>query len=323
MRLLGFTSMAALVLALIPFQARGGGFQPDGKDVKAISDEYKTIHLPLSAKAARTWIALHETMVKPYPEKTPLRNVVQSLQRQIQGKDGQPAPFQFYLDPTTLQEMEIRAEATVSAPFLGDDEVSLHTYLSLLLREFGLVHRVHDSLVIIDTPCDDCGEEPKVTAPEAWTWLLLQQEVPISFPDETPLRDILKAVYRATAGKNKGGRSLLIHVDPVGLQEAEKSLDSAASIDLKHVPLCTTLGLLLKQLGLGFAVRDDGMLVISNDSMDLAPMDEAKVAEEYQYARYELFWKARMAEKEEERRFERTKPSEKPDHSAGAIKPRR
>jgi hypothetical protein len=312
MRLLGFTSMAALGLALIPFQARGGGFQPDEKAVKSRRDEYKTIHLPLSAKAARTWIALHETMVKPFPDKTPLRNVFQSLQRQIQGKDGQATPFQFYLDPTTLQEMEIRAEATVSAPFLGDEEVSLHTYLSLLLKEFGLVHRVHDSLVIIDTACDDCGEGPKVTASEAWTWLLLQQEVPMSFPDETPLRDVLKAVYRATAGKNKGGRGLVIYVDPIGIQEAEKSLDSTVSIDLKHAPLCTTLGLLLRQLGLGFGVRDDGMLVISNDSMDIAPMDEAKVAEKYQYARYELFWKKRMAEKEEERRSERTKPSEKP-----------
>ncbi|HKI17391.1 MAG TPA: hypothetical protein VKA15_05905 [Isosphaeraceae bacterium] len=41
-----------------------------------------------------------------------------------------------------------------------------------------------------------------------------------------------------------------IYVDPVGLQEAEKSMTSTVTIDLEQVPLRASLRLLLQQLGL-------------------------------------------------------------------------
>ena len=44
----------------------------------------------------------------------------------------------------------------------------------------------------------------------------------MSFADETPLEDVLKYVKQATTTNNYSG--IPIYVDPIGLQEAEKSM---------------------------------------------------------------------------------------------------
>ena len=53
-------------------------------------------------------------------------------------------------------------------------------------------------------------------------------------------------------------------MDPVGLQEAERSLNSTIQIDLEGVPLRRTLQLILTQLGLAYFV-EDGILVITSE----------------------------------------------------------
>ena len=63
-------------------------------------------------------------------------------------------------------------------------------------------------------------------------------------------------------------KGIPIYVDPIGMQEAEKSLNSTIQIDLEGVPLRRTLQLALKQLGLAYFV-DDGMIYItSQESLD-------------------------------------------------------
>ncbi len=59
-----------------------------------------------------------------------------------------------------------------------------------------------------------------------------------------------------------------IYVDPIGLQEAERSLNSTVQIDLEGVPLKTTLRLMLKQLGLAYTVKDGFLMITSEDSED-------------------------------------------------------
>ena len=59
-----------------------------------------------------------------------------------------------------------------------------------------------------------------------------------------------------------------IYVDPLGLQEAERSLNSTVTMDLEGVPLKTTLKLMLKQLGLAYTVKDGFLMVTSEDSED-------------------------------------------------------
>jgi hypothetical protein len=83
----------------------------------------------------------------------------------------------------------------------------------------------------------------------------------MAFADPTPLHQVLKHIKSATAGPND--QPIPIYVDPKGLEQAETSLDSTVTIDLRDVPLKTSLRLVLKQLGLAYCVRD-GVLIISS-----------------------------------------------------------
>jgi RNA polymerase sigma factor (sigma-70 family) len=89
----------------------------------------------------------------------------------------------------------------------------------------------------------------------------LDEPVAMSFPQETPLEDVLKYIKSATHGRNDNG--IPIYVDPVGLREVEQTLATTVQLDLAGVPLKTTLRLMLKQLGLAYCVKD-GVLFISS-----------------------------------------------------------
>ncbi|MBV8557496.1 MAG: hypothetical protein JO116_18190, partial [Planctomycetaceae bacterium] len=80
----------------------------------------------------------------------------------------------------------------------------------------------------------------------------------------------LKYIKSATQGPNDTG--IPIYVDPVGLQEAEKTMTSPVTLDLEGVPLRTTLRLLLKQLGLTYTVKD-GLLTITSESSEDQPTE--------------------------------------------------
>ena len=88
----------------------------------------------------------------------------------------------------------------------------------------------------------------------------LEEPISMSFANETPLEDVLKYIKSATQGRTTTG--IPIYVDPVGLQEAEKTMTSPVTLDLEGVPLKSTLRLLLKQLGMTYTVKD-GLLTIT------------------------------------------------------------
>ncbi len=89
----------------------------------------------------------------------------------------------------------------------------------------------------------------------------LEEPIAMAFAHETPLDDVLKYIKKATT---KPGQSPIpIYVDPMGLQQAERSLNSTVIMDLAGVPLKTSLRLILKQLGLAYCIRD-GVLIISS-----------------------------------------------------------
>ncbi len=94
----------------------------------------------------------------------------------------------------------------------------------------------------------------------------MEEPLSMSFANETPLDDILKYIRTATTTPSFSG--IPIYVDPIGLQEAEKSLTSTVTIDLEGVPLKTTLKLLLKQLGLTYTVKDGFLMITSKESED-------------------------------------------------------
>ena len=94
----------------------------------------------------------------------------------------------------------------------------------------------------------------------------LDEPISMSFANETPLDDVLKYIKQATTTPTFSG--IPIYVDPLGLQEAERSLNSTVTIDLEGVPLKATLRLILKQLGLSYTVKDGFMIITSEDSQD-------------------------------------------------------
>lgn len=127
---------------------------------------------------------------------------------------------------------------------------------------------------------------PKV----AETWEKLGAPIAMKFPRETPLEDVLTYIKSATKEEDeKDEPGLMIYVDPIGLQEAEKTLTSPIQLELEGVPLSTSLGLLLKQLGMKFYVQKDGIVMITSESSDDAPVSpDAEILEQITWIRAEL-----------------------------------
>jgi hypothetical protein len=118
----------------------------------------------------------------------------------------------------------------------------------------------------------------KPMSPEATKlWLKLQQKVDMPFPNETPLEDVVKYIEQATIDKQTFPDGISVYVDPQGLQDAEKTMSSTITINLKGIPLATTLTLLLKQIGLEYHIQKDGILFITSINSEDSPADPDKL----------------------------------------------
>jgi hypothetical protein len=80
-------------------------------------------------------------------------------------------------------------------------------------------------------PSWSVSEAPPSTASAAATnaWIrdVLQRPVTLHHPEETSLDDLLKAIQAVV--RSQTGRGLSFYVDPIGLQEAEKTLQSSVA----------------------------------------------------------------------------------------------
>ena len=87
------------------------------------------------------------------------------------------------------------------------------------------------------------------------------------FGTDRTLEDFIDYIKEET--RDPQGQMIAVYVDPVSLQEAEKTMKSTlASVDLDGVPLRTSLQLGLKQLGLAYVVKDGLIYIISAESDD-------------------------------------------------------
>jgi hypothetical protein len=100
----------------------------------------------------------------------------------------------------------------------------------------------------------------------------LDRPIPMRFPQETPLQDVLAYVVAQTRGPD--GYEIPVYVDPDVLQESEKGLRSPVTIDLKGVPIRTSLQLALDQLALLYTVKG-GVLIVDSASNDPDPIQFA------------------------------------------------
>lgn len=104
-----------------------------------------------------------------------------------------------------------------------------------------------------------------VSPKAAAVWAKLGMLVNMPFPQETPFSDFVKYVRESTKGPDFED-GLPIYVDPIGLVEAEKTMDSPIQINLVGMPLSKTLALALKPMGLTYTVDDDGLIVVTSET---------------------------------------------------------
>ncbi len=95
--------------------------------------------------------------------------------------------------------------------------------------------------------------------------LVLDLPIPLSFPKETPLDDVLKYIKQATTTATFPG--IPIYVDPLGLREASRSIQLTVQIDRHDVPLKTSLQMILRQVGQSYLVKDGYLLIDSRTAI--------------------------------------------------------
>jgi hypothetical protein len=98
----------------------------------------------------------------------------------------------------------------------------------------------------------------------AKSWAKLERRSSIPFAQETSLEDVLNYFRTATGEGPDKKNGIQFYVDPVGLQEAEKTMGSPITLNLEDVPVSTALDLILKQLGLRYYVHNDGFVMITS-----------------------------------------------------------
>ena len=90
----------------------------------------------------------------------------------------------------------------------------------------------------------------------------LETMVKVSFPNETPLEDVL-AYFQSVTTASDLPSGIPIYVDQVGLQAAEKTLDSPITMSVSNMSVRSLLKYILDDLGLTYRV-EDGLLRITN-----------------------------------------------------------
>ena len=90
---------------------------------------------------------------------------------------------------------------------------------------------------------------------------LLEQPIPMHFPDWSPLEDVLKHIATETKALDPNGRGIPIYVDPSGLDAMERTMQSKVLIDVEGIALKNSLQRCLNQLDIDFAVRDRVLMI--------------------------------------------------------------
>lgn len=170
-----------------------------------------------------------------------------------------------YVDPDGLREAGQTLTSTVRMDVIGS---SLKATLPLLLGELGLGYIVKDDVLIvsstkgIDRERDETASPAADASPETKLVLAaLDEPISMPFAGGSTLGDVVSYIKQATATPGTDGIS--IFVNPVGLRETGRSMDSTMNMYLEGVPLKSSLRLLLKQIGLAYRVKD-GVLIIGS-----------------------------------------------------------
>jgi serine/threonine protein kinase len=217
----------------------------------------------LAARTEALQARLQERIAPKFPDETPFDDVLEYIKKETKKGPNDPG-IPIYVDPIGLQEAERSMISTVTIDL---EDTSLDNALTLILKQLGLVHRVKDGVLFISSSSGIERElqdtsSVKTARPSSKTRAILARlDAPLSmsYRNETPLKDVVDYIKQAT--------HIQYHLDPTGLQEVERSVNSTVQIDLEGIPLKVTLRLMLRQLGLAFYVRDDVLVISSPDDV--------------------------------------------------------
>ena len=217
---------------------------------------------------------LDDPITISFPYQTPLGVVVRDIKNST-NKGGNAPGIPIYVDPPGLRELGKSLTSTVK---IDVKKAPLKNALKQILDQLGLAYVVKDEVLFISSPKAVDREQKETsgvlaidTSPKTKEAVAeLSKTILMPFPNETPLNDLLKYI-------NQGAKSK-IYVDPAGLTDAGKTLQSTFSIDLEGVPLQTTLRLLLKQLDLTYVVTK-GFLLITSPARAVRLSEEGRQSE--------------------------------------------
>lgn len=115
-----------------------------------------------------------------------------------------------------------------------------------------------------DLVSPDTGRTIPLTSFEKKVISALQLRYPMPFDNECPLSDVLKFFSEATRVQSTSLiYGLQIYVDPQGLRDVGKTMQTAVRYTAEDQPLATSLSAILRQLGLTAYVRGDGLVIVS------------------------------------------------------------
>ncbi len=238
---------------------------PEQRPDPVVADQEPTPVLDLGEQRSE---ALEKRLDEPvnlaFTKETPLEDVFAYLEKSVRMPDGSGLPI--YVDP----DERTRLKSLVEIDLPG---VPLRTTLKLLLNQVGLEWTVQDGLLIISTgktieriseiaynitPDDEPDHNQLLLLPK------LVAPVTLTFPEMTPLDEVIKAIRTATRRPEDEGVPIYLG-PPVNiykfrrirkrrsadvrseLVETKKVGSMLVSIELKDVPFRTCLALVLAQ----------------------------------------------------------------------------
>ncbi len=220
---------------------------------------------PQDARVARV-AALNAALEKPiplkYPGGVPLGKLIDAI-RTAAGEPGGPA-LPVYVDPLGVADADKTLDSKITIDLEGSP---LKITLRRALKQLGLDYCNKEGVLFVSEiqmardEVDRVGRVPTDGKPASRKVLdALERPIPMRFPRATSIGEVANYLRKAVRAADDSGYS--IDIDPQGLQDADKDMNSPIRIDLDGIPLRVTLDLLLRQLGMGYYI-EDGILTIS------------------------------------------------------------
>ena len=219
--------------------------------------------------------AIFKKLEKPIPLKfkgLPLGEVLRFVKKATTEAGDTGVPI--CVDPAALAKAQV--PITTPVTYESKEGEPLKASLATILGRLGLGFRVENGLLRVSWTryrLIDRDPQTKVILDR------LEEKVDLTF-EKTPLEEVFKHIFRVpvhvigdkkATSKGKDDKGIPIYVDPVGLQEAEKTLTTPITFTAKGEPLKSSLERLLRLIDLIYVVKDGFLMVTSRSSEEPMP----------------------------------------------------